>query len=89
MKVKGEFLFMGVDSAPSFKDPSKTNYLIAFSEGLDSLKMYIDYDTYNKYMTMPPLCQVDVVLNINPVTNRINLVSCTPLGKTSAPVKSA
>lgn len=70
MIVTGDFKFMGVESRRSFKDPSKTNYILGLSQGLDTVRLYIDADMFAHFSRLDPYSDVTAELEYNPAAER-------------------
>ncbi len=89
MKVEGVFKFMGVVSKPSFKDPTKTNYIVGLGDlsGIDSYRPYVDLDVFNCCKDLPAYSDVSVVFDFNPVAEKVSyclkLVSLKPVSSVS------
>ncbi len=77
MLLTGTFKFLGVDKRQGFKDKNKTVYVLGLGQGLDSLRLYIEPEQYGAYLTIPPYTDVTVTVDMNPVTNRLNLQDLT------------
>lgn len=71
MLVKGVFKFMGVESRPGFKDPSKVNYVLGLSQGLDTIRLYVEAVDFARYVQFPTYSDVEAVLDYNPVSERV------------------
>lgn len=69
MIVTGEFKFMGVESRKSFKDPSKINYILGLSQGLDTIRLYIDADMFADFSRFDPYSDVIAELEYNPAAS--------------------
>lgn len=84
MKLNGTFRFLGCESRQGFKDPTKINYVLGLSQGLDTLRMYIDAVQYqsimDKIMTgqLASYDEVDVELEYNPAATSVGY--CMRLG---------
>ena len=70
MLVKGEFKLMGCVSRPSFNDPSRINYILGLSQGLDTLRVYIDAAQYAEFCKYDPYSDVVAELNYNPLADK-------------------
>ena len=71
MRVTGIFKFMGAESRPGVKDPTKTNFIVGFSEGMDVLRLYVEPAQYAKCAQIPPYTDVIVELDYNPVAQKV------------------
>lgn len=81
MEFRKKMLFMGTECKPGFKDPTKLTYRAAFADGMDSIKMYIDPGQYEKLKASPALSVLEVVLDYNPTTQRMNFVAAEYVGE--------
>lgn len=72
MRVSGEFKFMGVESRPGFKDPSKINYVLGLSQGLDTIRLYTDAAGYAQYCKIDPYSDVVAELEYNPGAQQVS-----------------
>lgn len=75
MKVKLEAKFLGCEARQSFKDPSRMVYVVALTQGLDTLRCYCNADEYVTYARIEPYADVDAILDYNPVSGRVSLSS--------------
>lgn len=71
MLLTGVFKFMGVESRTGFKDPTKVNYVLGLSQGLDTIRLYVEAVDFGKYMQIPPYSDVEAELDYNPVSERV------------------
>lgn len=71
MRVKGEFKFMGCEARPGFKDPSKINYVVGLSQGLDTLRVYVEAADYARYVQLVPYSDVEAELEYNPAAQSV------------------
>ncbi len=74
MKVSGQFVLTGVQCRPGFKDPSKMTYMVAFADGVDSLRLFVDASVYDDMMKLPLYKPYRVNFDYNPVNQRMNLI---------------
>lgn len=76
MKVYGDFRFLGVESRPGFKDKTKINYIIALSQGIDTLRLFIEPETFSSIQSqmvsgkMTPFCTVRAEMEYNPTAEK-------------------
>ena len=71
MLLTGVFKFMGAESKPGFKDPLKTNYVVGLSQGLDTIRLYVEAVDFGRYMQIPPYSDVEAELEFNPVSENV------------------
>lgn len=71
MRLKGEFKFMGIDVRPNRTDPTRMNYIVGLSQGLDTLRCYVEADAYARYCKFVPYSDVTAVLDFNPVAKSV------------------
>lgn len=78
MELIGKMLFMGSEARPSFKDPTKMIYQVAFMQGLDSMRSYVDAAEYPLYQSIAPLTPVEVVYDYTPGSNGLRVIDVRP-----------
>lgn len=71
MRVKGEFKFMGCEARPGFKDPTKMNYIVGLSQGMDTLRVYVEAADYGRYCQLVPYSDVTAELDYNPAAQKV------------------
>lgn len=72
MRLSGKFKFMGCEARPGFKDPNKINYIVGLSQGLDTLRVYVDAADYAKYCSIVPYSDVTAELDYNPAAANVS-----------------
>ena len=75
MRFTGFCKFMGAETRKGFKDPSQIFYIIGLRQGLDSLRCYVDAESYVRYAAIEPYSDVEAEFDYNPVSGKINLIS--------------
>lgn len=71
MRLSGSFKFMGCEARPGFKDPTKTNYIVGLSQGMDTLRVYVDAADYGRYCQLTPYSDVIAELDYNPAAQKV------------------
>lgn len=77
MLVQGNFVFLGIEAREGFVDKSKINYLIGLSQGLDTIRLYIEASQYSEIQNMlmrgdiVPYSQVKAELDYNPAAQKV------------------
>lgn len=79
MKVKAEFLYLGMENGTT-RD-GKPWYCIGLLQGLDSEKMYVTDEMLPKVKTLTPMTKVaaDLRISINKEKTYINLDDISPV----------
>lgn len=75
MRFTGFFKFLGAETRKGFKDPSQTFYVVGVGQGLDSLRCYVDAESYVRYSGIEPYSDIEAEFEYNPVSGKINLIS--------------
>lgn len=77
MRLSGEFVFLGIEAREGFVDKSKLNYLVGLSQGLDTIRLYIEADQYGKIQNAlmrkdyEPYSKVYAELDYNPAAQKV------------------
>ena len=77
MLMQGKFVFLGVEAREGFVDKSKMNYLVGLSQGLDTIRLYIEAGQYSEIQNMlirgeiAPYSEVMAELDYNPAAQKV------------------
>lgn len=71
MKVSGNFVLVSVYQEPRYNEPTKTNNIVLFVDGGDTLKLYADDDVYNALKNKPLYKPYCVELNYKPYAQKV------------------
>lgn len=69
MILKANLVMTGVAARPGYKDPSQINYMVAFADGIDSVRLYIDRKVYDDLASLPPFSKLAVEFDFNPAAS--------------------
>lgn len=73
MKVSGSFKFCGAEKGTT--KAGKDYYLIGLLQGLDSSRIYVDFDMYKQCKEILPFSDVSCVLNIS-ISEKGTFINC-------------
>lgn len=72
MKLTGEFVLTGIAERPGFKDKSQINYLAAFADGVDSIRLYVDREMYDRLFAVTPYTKLRCEFEFNPAAQSVS-----------------
>lgn len=88
IKMTSDMIFLAVEATPNRFERDKTNYIVAFSSGVDTVRIYIDRAQYEQYSYVDTCTPVRVNFEFNPAATKVsyclNLIDMIP--RTAAPL---